>query len=150
MARWWRRNRDPADSVFVNSYLTTPGAPAPEVWGMIEDLGFKIEMQNLASDALVNRIATQPESLDIADIEYWMQTKLAPRGVLQGIDLKKFKYWDKVVPIFTKGEYPDGRKVSSQGILPYKVQYLAQSDSKTLAQETTRWATLIIPILLDR
>ena len=32
-----------ADSVFVNGYLTTPGAPAPEVWGMIEDLGFKIE-----------------------------------------------------------------------------------------------------------
>jgi biotin synthase len=34
----------PADSVFVNGYLTTPGAPAPEVWGMIEDLGFKIEV----------------------------------------------------------------------------------------------------------
>jgi len=34
----------PADSVFVNNYLTTPGAPAPEVWGMIEDLGFKIEV----------------------------------------------------------------------------------------------------------
>ena len=34
----------PADSVFVNGYLTTPGAPAPEVWGMVEDLGFKIEV----------------------------------------------------------------------------------------------------------
>ncbi|MBA5865265.1 MAG: biotin synthase BioB [Nitrospira sp. CR1.3] len=34
----------PADSVFVNGYLTTPGAPAPEVWGMIEDLGFQIEV----------------------------------------------------------------------------------------------------------
>jgi len=34
----------PADSLFVNGYLTTPGAPAPEVWGMIEDLGFKIEV----------------------------------------------------------------------------------------------------------
>ncbi len=34
----------PADSVFVNGYLTTPGTPAPEVWGMIEDLGFKIEV----------------------------------------------------------------------------------------------------------
>jgi biotin synthase len=28
----------------VNGYLTTPGQPAPEVWGMIEDLGFKIEV----------------------------------------------------------------------------------------------------------
>jgi biotin synthase len=34
----------PADSVFVNGYLTTPGAPAPEVWGIIEDLGFTIEV----------------------------------------------------------------------------------------------------------
>ncbi|BCA56221.1 Biotin synthase [Nitrospira sp. KM1] len=34
----------PADSVFVNGYLTTPGTPAPEVWGMIEDLGFSIEV----------------------------------------------------------------------------------------------------------
>jgi biotin synthase len=36
----------PADSIFVNGYLTTPGAPAPEVWGMIEDLGFKIEVEH--------------------------------------------------------------------------------------------------------
>ena len=34
----------PADSVFVNGYLTTPGQPAPEVWGMIKDLGFTIEV----------------------------------------------------------------------------------------------------------
>ncbi len=34
----------PADSVFVNGYLTTPGQPAPEVWNMVEDLGFTIEV----------------------------------------------------------------------------------------------------------
>lgn len=34
----------PADSLFVNGYLTTPGAPAPEVWNMIEDLGFTVEV----------------------------------------------------------------------------------------------------------
>ena len=34
----------PADSVFVNGYLTTPGAPAAEVWAMIRDLGFTIEV----------------------------------------------------------------------------------------------------------
>lgn len=33
----------PADSIFVNGYLTTPGQPASEVWGMIKDLGFTIE-----------------------------------------------------------------------------------------------------------
>lgn len=105
------------------------------------DLGFKIEMQNAASDALVNRIATQPESLDIADIEYWMQSKLLPRGVLQPIDLKRFKYWDKVVPIFTKGEYPDGGKVSRQGTLPYEVQYVAEPGATSFHDGPTDWAT---------
>ena len=33
-----------ADSVFVNGYLTTPGQPAREVWNMITDLGFEIEV----------------------------------------------------------------------------------------------------------
>ncbi|MCP9439891.1 MAG: biotin synthase BioB [Nitrospira sp.] len=36
----------PADSLFVNGYLTTPGSPAPEVWKMIEDLGFTIEVDD--------------------------------------------------------------------------------------------------------
>ncbi|HXF93393.1 MAG TPA: biotin synthase BioB, partial [Nitrospiraceae bacterium] len=35
----------PADSMFVDGYLTTPGQPAPEVWQMIADLGFEIEVQ---------------------------------------------------------------------------------------------------------
>ncbi|MBD0315441.1 MAG: hypothetical protein ICV75_02010, partial [Nitrospiraceae bacterium] len=45
----------PADSVFVNGYLTTPGAPAPEVWGMIEDLGFRIEVDYQQPAALGHR-----------------------------------------------------------------------------------------------
>lgn len=34
-----------ADSLFVDGYLTTPGQPAPEVWKMIEDLGFEIQVE---------------------------------------------------------------------------------------------------------
>jgi putative spermidine/putrescine transport system substrate-binding protein len=108
-----------------------------------QDLGFKIDMQNAATDALVNRVATQPKSLDIADIEYWMPAKLLSRGVLQGIDLNRYKWWDKVVPIFSKGTYPDGREVSQQGISPYEMQYLEQADAKRFAKGPTRWATLV-------
>lgn len=108
-----------------------------------QDLGFKIDMQNAATDALVNRVATQPKSLDIADIEYWMPAKLLSRGVLQGIDLNRYKWWDKVVPIFSKGTYPDGREVSRQGISPYEMQYLEQVDAKRFAKGPTRWATLV-------
>ena len=37
-----------------------------------EDLGFTLEMTALDSDAVTQRAATQPDSYDIADIEYWI------------------------------------------------------------------------------
>ena len=33
-----------ADSLFVGGYLTTPGQPAHDVWNMISDLGFEVEV----------------------------------------------------------------------------------------------------------
>ncbi len=108
-----------------------------------KDLGFQVEMQTGAHDALLNRFVTQPNSVDIADLEYFFLLHLVPRGVLHPIDLKKYKWWDKVVPIFTKGEYPDGRKVSTQGILPYEVQYVDGPESTKFAKGPTQWATAI-------
>jgi hypothetical protein len=63
--------------------------------------------------------------------------------VLQGVDLQRFRYWEEVVPLFTKGQYPAGRPVSRQGIFPYKVQYLEEPGGKNFAQKPTRWATAI-------
>src|SRR5216110_332872 len=72
-----------------------------------KDLGFQVEMQTADHNALLNRLATQPTSIDIADTEYFFQYYMLPRGTLQPVDLeKRFKWWDKIVPIFTKGEYP--------------------------------------------
>lgn len=114
-----------------------------------KDLPFKIEMQALAHDALRNRLVTQPKSVDIADTEYFFLQQLIPRGdILQAVDLDKFKYWDQVVPIFTKGEYPDGRKVSRQGVLPYEVQYLDAADGKAFHDGPTKWASGI-PIIYN-
>jgi putative spermidine/putrescine transport system substrate-binding protein len=106
-----------------------------------KDLGFKVEMQTAPHDALLNRLVTQPQSIDIADIEYFFQHHLLPRGTLQPIDLKKIKWWDKVVPIFTKGEYPDGKKVSTQGVLPFEVQYIEKPGDKKFAKGPTGFAT---------
>lgn len=108
------------------------------------DLGFKVEMQTADHATLLNRLITQPESLDIADTEYFFQLYLVPRGnITQPIDLKRYKWWDKVVPIFTKGEYPDGSKVSTQGILPYEVQYVEGPGATEFATGPTEWATAI-------
>ena len=107
-----------------------------------EDLGFKVEMQTADHATLLNRLITQPESLDIADTEYFFMMYMIPRGnIIQPIDLSKYQWWDKVVPIFTKGEYPDGRKVSTQGILPYEVQYVDGPDATEFADGPTGWAT---------
>lgn len=53
----------PADSIFVNGYLTTPGQPAPEVWGMIEDLGFKIEVDYQTASAQLHSQSLTPLSV---------------------------------------------------------------------------------------
>jgi len=106
-----------------------------------KDLGFKVEMQTAPHDALLNRLITQPQSIDIADIEYFFQLHLLPRATLHPMEAKKIKLWDKVVPIFTKGEYPDGRKVSTQGVLPFEVQYIEKPGDKKFATKPTGYIT---------
>ena len=66
-----------------------------------------------------------------------------PRGIIQPVDLTKYKWWDKVVPIFTKGQYPDGREVSRQGINPYEVQYVEGPDAREFHDGPTGFATAI-------
>jgi len=108
-----------------------------------QDLGFKVEMQNVNGDALVNRVVTQPTTVDIADIEYWAVQKVFPRGVMQGVEIARIKNWDKIVPLFTKGKYPDGRDVSRQGTLPYEVQYVSGADGKSFNDGPSEHATLV-------
>src|SRR5881628_597720 len=64
------------------------------------DLGFTLQMTALDSDAVVQRVVTQPNSFDIGDIEYWMVKKVFPAKTLQAMDTKKIKLFDKIVPIF--------------------------------------------------
>ena len=108
-----------------------------------EDLGFKIEMQTADHAALLNRLVSQPESLDLADTEFFFLMYTVPRGIIQSVDLKKYKWWDQVVPIFTKGQYPDGREVSRQGINPYEVQYVEKPGDTKFAKGPTGYATAI-------
>jgi putative spermidine/putrescine transport system substrate-binding protein len=113
-----------------------------------KDLGFQVEMQSVDHAALLNRLVSQPTTIDIADIEFWFHYHLIGRNVVQPIELKRYKWWDKTVPIFTKGEYPDGRKVSTQGTLPYKVQYVGSRQPKTFAKGPTDLITGV-PIIYN-
>ncbi|THK39096.1 extracellular solute-binding protein [Ensifer sp. MPMI2T] len=107
-----------------------------------QDLGITLEMTATDSDAAAQRAVTQPDSYDIADIEYWIAKKVFPAGVMQPMDVTKIKYYDKIVPLFINGKLkPDS--VIAQGTAPHTVGFVEAQDSKTFAKEPTQWMTLI-------
>jgi len=106
-----------------------------------KDLGFTIRMQAVENQDLLNRFLSQSTSLDVADVSISFLRYLVGRNVLQAVPLAKYKYWDKTIPLFTKGEYPDGRKASKQGISPFSVLYATGPDGQKQATEPTEWVT---------
>ena len=102
-----------------------------------KDLGFKIEMQVGDGDVIINRAITQPNTLDIYDLDHWTYRLVVPHGVLQGISLTKYKWWNETLPLFVKGTLPNGKAMSSQGTLPFAVQYLENPESTTFASGPT-------------
>ncbi|MER8392424.1 PotD/PotF family extracellular solute-binding protein [Mesorhizobium sp. M1340] len=106
------------------------------------DLGITLEMTATDSDAAAQRAVTQPDSYDIADIEYWICKKVFPTGVLQPMDVSKLKYYDELVPLFKTGKLtPDS--VIAQGTAPHTVGYVEAQDSKVFAKAPTNWFTMV-------
>jgi putative spermidine/putrescine transport system substrate-binding protein len=106
------------------------------------DLGITLEMTATDSDAAAQRAVTQPDSYDIADIEYWILKKVFPSGVIQPMDVSKLTYYDKIVPLFKTGKLlPDS--VIAQGTAPHTVGYVDAPDSKTFAAGETGWFTMV-------
>lgn len=108
-----------------------------------EDLGFDIEYTVLTSDDVVRRAVTQPTSFDLLDVEYWMIKKIVPAGTLLGMDTKRIALFDSIVPIFTKGELPDGTRIADQGTAPFEVSFLEAEGGKAFATGATEFMTAI-------
>ncbi|HQT77286.1 MAG: ABC transporter substrate-binding protein [Rhodospirillales bacterium 20-64-7] len=98
-----------------------------------KDLGFTVQMQASENADLLNRFLSQSSAIDCADISLVYLRYLTGRNVLQAIPLVKAKYWDKTIPLLTKGEYPDGRKAPSQGITPMMVLYATGPDGQKVS-----------------
>lgn len=107
------------------------------------DLGFKVEMQTVDLNTQLNRLFTQPDSIDIADIAINNVPDIMKKGLGQAIPVSKYKWWDKTMPLFTKGEYPDGRKASVQGGAPIKFQYYTDASGSRLSATPTDHLTSI-------
>jgi putative spermidine/putrescine transport system substrate-binding protein len=108
-----------------------------------EDTGITIEYVAVTTDDVTKRVITQPNSYDIVDTEYFSLKKLVPAGNLLAMDVKKIKNFDKITPVFTKGELPNGKKIGGQGTAPWKVMFLEGPTSTKFATSPTQWATLI-------
>ncbi len=107
-----------------------------------EDLGFTLEMTALDSDAVTQRAATQPDSYDIADIEYWICKKVWPTGNLQAMDVSKIANYDMISGIFRSGKLtPDS--VIAQGTAPHTVGFVEGPGSTTFTNDSSGWMTLI-------
>jgi putative spermidine/putrescine transport system substrate-binding protein len=107
-----------------------------------EDLGITLEMTATDSDAAAQRAVTQPNSYDIADIEYWILKKVYPTGVIQPMEVSKLKHYDAIVPLFKTGKLtPDS--VIAQGTAPHTVGYVEGPGEKTFAPAETGWFTMV-------
>ena len=107
-----------------------------------QDLGFTLSMTALDTDAVTQKAITQPRSYDVADIEYWICKKVFPANVLQPMDVKRIKNFDKIVPIFTTGKLTAESQVA-QGTAPNTVSFVEGPTSTKFATSPTGWMTLI-------
>ncbi|MDQ8728864.1 extracellular solute-binding protein [Bradyrhizobium sp. LHD-71] len=109
-----------------------------------KDLGFTVQMQATENADLLNRLLSQSNAMDCADISLVYMRYLVGRNVLQTIPISKVKDWDKTLPIFTKGEFGDGRKAPQQGITPTMILYATTPDGqKVTTGAPTEWVTAV-------
>ena len=106
------------------------------------DLPFSVEMSVTDHAGMLNRLTTQGDAIDVADIELWMRVITVPRGIYQAVEPAKITHWDKTTTLYRDGVF-DGKEVSRQGVSPHEVMYFADGDAKALADGTTDYATMI-------
>lgn len=107
-----------------------------------QDLGIKLEMTALDTNAVTQKAVTQPRSYDIADIEYFICKKVFPTGVLQPMQTSKLKLYDQIVPLFTTGHLTPTTPIA-QGTAPNTVAFVEKPGAKGFASAPTEWMTLI-------
>ena len=74
-----------------------------------KDLGFNLTMQAITDDVQINRSITQPNTIDVNNIDSTKMPYLVGKGVLRPIPVSKYKQWADTVPLFTKNAYPNGQ-----------------------------------------
>ena len=106
------------------------------------DLGFNLEMTALDTDAVTNRVATQPNSFDIADIEYFICKKVWEAGNLQAMDASRIAQYDNIAGTFRNGLLTPTSTIA-QGTAPHTVGFTSGQFGTDFVQGESGWMTLI-------
>lgn len=141
----WAQNIKDVTITHVGSIYTTNPIVAEQA---NKDLGFKIEMQTLDQTTLINRLLTQAETVDVADFGNTSMGYFKKKGTLMAIPVAEYKHWDKTVPLFTQGTYPDGKPYSLQGYAPIKSQFWADATAQEYSLTPTDWL-VGIPVMYN-
>ncbi|MDO5641996.1 MAG: ABC transporter substrate-binding protein, partial [Paracoccus sp. (in: a-proteobacteria)] len=107
------------------------------------DLGFRIVGQTADTTSLMARVVNQPETIDIADFEFFGMQRVYRSGNLQPIEIARISLWDRMTPLMRDGLGFEGEELSRQGTVPFKVLYTDSPDSTEFAPGKTDWATLM-------
>lgn len=132
----WAQNIKDVTITHIGSIYTTNPTVAAQA---NKDLGFKIEMQTLDQTTQINRMLTQPDTVDIADFGNTAMGYFKGKGLLMAIPVKEYKWWDKTVPLFTQGTYPNGKPYSMQGYAPIKSQFWKDATAQEYSLTPTDW-----------
>ena len=107
-----------------------------------EDLGFNLTMTALDTDSAAQRVATQPGSFDIADIEYISCKKVWPAGNLQAMDASKLDNYDKIAQTSRSGKLTPTSTIA-QGTAPHTVGFVEGPNGKSFADHESGWMTMV-------
>lgn len=105
------------------------------------DLGFRIVPQTADSTQLMAKVVNQPETIDIADLEFWAMQKVWRSGQLQPVEIAKIAKWGEMTPLMREGKNFDGSDLSRQGTMPFEVMYTGGPGDTEFAAGATDHAT---------
>lgn len=132
----WAQNIKDVKIVHVGqSYSTIPNIARQAT----ADLGFTVEMQTVDTPTQVNRLLTQPQTIDVTDFGGPTMKYFLGRDVLAPIQLSRYKWWDKTAPLFTRGTYPNGKPASLEGFAPIKSMYYTSAAATAYSRTQTDW-----------
>lgn len=108
-----------------------------------EDLGFTIIPQVNDTTALMAKVATQPETVDIADLEFFGLQRVYRSGNIRPIEISRIERWSEMTPLMREGKSFDGSDLSREGTLPFDVIYTDSMDSTEFADGAADYTTCV-------